>query len=131
MDDSLKGSTQSPIIFFDGVCNLCNRFVDWTIKKDREKIFRFAPLQGETARHRLGSLIPDFDRWSVVLIDNDGQHRQSTAALRIIARMGGIYKLAKIFFCLSSRMAGCRIQLCGPSSLPLVRKEGRMPGPSG
>lgn len=37
------------IIFFDGVCVLCNSFVDRVLSMDVEKKFMFSPLQGETA----------------------------------------------------------------------------------
>ena len=43
-----------PILFFDGVCGLCNRFVDFMLRSDSKDLFRYAPLQGETARCRLG-----------------------------------------------------------------------------
>lgn len=38
------------IILFDGVCVLCHRTVQFLLDKDRKRIFRFAPLQGETAK---------------------------------------------------------------------------------
>ena len=43
-----------PILFFDGVCGLCNRFVDFMLKADSRSRYRYAPLQGETARRLLG-----------------------------------------------------------------------------
>lgn len=41
------------IVFFDGVCHLCNNFVDFLIKQDQERQLLFAPLQGETAKKLL------------------------------------------------------------------------------
>lgn len=38
------------ILFFDGVCGLCNRTVDFVLHADRDRNFVFAPLQGETFR---------------------------------------------------------------------------------
>ncbi len=38
------------IIFFDGVCGLCNRTVDFVLREDRERTFLYSPLQGETFR---------------------------------------------------------------------------------
>lgn len=38
------------IIYFDGVCNLCNGFVSLIIKLDHKEKFSFAPLQGKTAQ---------------------------------------------------------------------------------
>lgn len=37
------------IIFFDGICHLCNGFVDRIISLDQAHKLSFAPLQGETA----------------------------------------------------------------------------------
>jgi predicted DCC family thiol-disulfide oxidoreductase YuxK len=36
------------IIFFDGICGLCNRTVDFVLREDREENFLYSPLQGET-----------------------------------------------------------------------------------
>jgi predicted DCC family thiol-disulfide oxidoreductase YuxK len=49
------------IIFFDGVCHLCNSFVDSIISQDKAHVFLFAPLQGETAK----ALLSDQDRNSL------------------------------------------------------------------
>ena len=38
------------IVFYDGHCVLCNRVVRWVIKFDTKDVFRFAPLQGSTAK---------------------------------------------------------------------------------
>jgi predicted DCC family thiol-disulfide oxidoreductase YuxK len=38
------------IIFFDGVCGLCNKTVDFVLREDREQTFLYSPLQGETFR---------------------------------------------------------------------------------
>ena len=40
--------TEQAIIFFDGVCGLCNRAVDFVLREDRGGNFLFSPLQGET-----------------------------------------------------------------------------------
>lgn len=45
---------RQPILFFDGVCGLCNRFVDFMLRADSQHRFRYSPLQGDTARRLLG-----------------------------------------------------------------------------
>ena len=37
------------VIFYDGVCAMCNGIVKAMLRLDRERRFVFAPLQGETA----------------------------------------------------------------------------------
>lgn len=41
------------IILFDGICNFCNSSVDFIIKHDKDKIFRFATLQSEKGKELL------------------------------------------------------------------------------
>jgi predicted DCC family thiol-disulfide oxidoreductase YuxK len=36
------------IVFFDGICGLCNRAVDFVLREDRARRFLYSPLQGET-----------------------------------------------------------------------------------
>lgn len=87
------------IILFDGVCNLCNRFVQWVIKRDKRDTFRFAPLQGEIGmqlmqEHKLHPEKID----SIILVQpNAGYSVKSTAALKIGASMGGMYRALVIF----------------------------------
>lgn len=38
---------------FDGVCNLCNASISFIIERDPHGVFRFAPLQGDTAQRLL------------------------------------------------------------------------------
>lgn len=95
-----------PVIFFDGVCALCNGFVDFVLARDRGAVFRFAPLQGETAAGVLRGGAPaasgedaEAGDWmnSMVLRDKDGLHRRSEAALRILMGLGGPWRLLGIF----------------------------------
>lgn len=83
------------IIFFDGVCVLCNGFVDFVMKRDLERIFRFAPLQGETAK---GTLPGEVSRnLSTVVLWSQGQtFLRSDAALMILQQLGGIYSLCRL-----------------------------------
>ena len=74
-------SNDQPIVFFDGVCNFCNYWVRFVLKRNRRKNLRFAPLQGETACRMLGEQPKDPD--SVIFFENGKLYRYSTAALRI------------------------------------------------
>jgi predicted DCC family thiol-disulfide oxidoreductase YuxK len=85
---------QSAIILFDGVCNLCNGFVQFVIRKDNTNRFRFAALQSETGLALLRSLPQagrDID--SVVLIEKGRYYQQSDAALRILRHLRGGWPL--------------------------------------
>jgi predicted DCC family thiol-disulfide oxidoreductase YuxK len=41
------------VVFFDGVCGLCDRWVQFVLPRDRGARFRFAPLQGALAAREL------------------------------------------------------------------------------
>jgi predicted DCC family thiol-disulfide oxidoreductase YuxK len=68
---NLRPPHASPILFFDGVCNLCDAFVRFAVAQDTSGVFRFAPLQGDTAR----SLVPEHavSLGAVVLLSADGR----------------------------------------------------------
>lgn len=90
---TLRGPGEVPVIFFDGVCGLCNHWIDFVIARDRRRQFRFAPLQGETARDWL-QLAPNESLNSVILCDGTGIHRKSDAVWRILTRLGGTWRIA-------------------------------------
>lgn len=82
------------LIFYDGVCGLCDRTVQFVLERDTKKQFLFAPLQGTTAQKL--SLPRNED--TVILIENYGASNQHTyilgnAALRILWLLGGVWLL--------------------------------------
>jgi predicted DCC family thiol-disulfide oxidoreductase YuxK len=89
--DGTEHATARPIIFFDGVCGMCNAFVDLMLRADKRRIFRFAPLQGQTARKLLPPLTLDTGQWSMLYLDENGLHEQSDASLEVYRRLGGAW----------------------------------------
>lgn len=85
---------EHPVILFDGVCNLCNRSVQFVIKRDKKKLFQFAALQGELGQQLLRKFHLDpNDLNSFVLVEGDKAYRRSSAALRVARRLSGGWKL--------------------------------------
>ncbi len=86
------------VIFFDGVCNLCNWSIQFVIKNDKKKIFLFASLQSDCAStnltHANGQHI-SYD--SVVYQKGELIYTQSDAVLTILKDMGGLWRLFYIF----------------------------------
>lgn len=74
------------ILFFDGVCGLCNRAVDFVLTRDKDGTVKFAPLQGDTARQLL---TPEdlADLNTMVLWVGGKTYRKSAAAVRILWRL--------------------------------------------
>ena len=82
------------IVYFDGWCNLCNGFVRFLLARDRRRHYRFATLQGETARLRLGERFTTADPQTVVLEEPKRFRVRSDAVLAILSGLGGGWRLA-------------------------------------
>jgi predicted DCC family thiol-disulfide oxidoreductase YuxK len=85
----------SSIVFFDGVCNLCNALVDFLVRHDRRHVLRFASLQGNTARELLGPGAGE-NLSSVVFYQNGSISTESLAVIRILSRLGGPWGLLSL-----------------------------------
>jgi predicted DCC family thiol-disulfide oxidoreductase YuxK len=70
-----------PVILFDGVCHLCNGFVQFVLRRDRAGQFDFAPLQSEFGRERLGTLHLD----GIVLVERGQVVHAEKAVLRVLS----------------------------------------------
>jgi predicted DCC family thiol-disulfide oxidoreductase YuxK len=92
------------IIVFDGVCNLCNRLVNFIIRRDPAGRFAFAPMQGETgrallARHGIGAEQVD----TFLLIRQGVALQKSDAALEIARQLRGVSRLLLVLRVLPRR----------------------------
>lgn len=74
--------TESPyIVFFDGVCHICNSSVDLLLKLDKKGIISYAPLQGKLAEQKLGKQEGDPD--SMVFLKNGKVYEGFDAVIQI------------------------------------------------
>jgi predicted DCC family thiol-disulfide oxidoreductase YuxK len=81
-----------PVILFDGVCNLCSGSVQFIIKHDPEHYFHFASLQSAFGQDVLVKYkLPAADFDSFILLDNDQVYTKSTAALRVVKKLNGLW----------------------------------------
>ncbi|MCU4743068.1 thiol-disulfide oxidoreductase DCC family protein [Halobacteria archaeon AArc-m2/3/4] len=86
------------IILFDGVCNLCNGFVQFVVPRDPEGQFHFASLQSDVGQALLADHdLPTDELESVVLIDGEDSYVKSAAVVRVLASLGGVYTLFSPF----------------------------------
>ncbi len=96
--DSKISSPGAFVVLFDGYCNLCTHSVQFIIRRDRKKIFRFASLQSATGRTLLQTFnVPQTKAGSVVLIAGTKAFTESTAALHIARRLSGLWPLLFVF----------------------------------
>jgi predicted DCC family thiol-disulfide oxidoreductase YuxK len=86
------------LVLFDGVCNLCNEFVQFVIPRDPAGRFQFGTLQSASARrvldlHDTPDPLPD----TIVLVDGGRVFTRSTAVLRIARQLRAPWPLAYVF----------------------------------
>ncbi|WP_282054980.1 thiol-disulfide oxidoreductase DCC family protein [Maribacter luteus] len=95
------------IILFDGVCNLCNRTVQFVIKHDKKDEFRFATLQGEIGKQLVKERHIDTDTVDSIILIEPGiaYYTKSTAALKIGASFGGAWKLLNVLDLIPSSLS--------------------------
>ena len=80
------------IVFFDGVCGLCNHTVNFFLRHDVHGRLKFAPLQGRTAEAVVPSAFRD--RLDTMMYSREGQLLcRSAAMVRILRDLGGVWRL--------------------------------------
>ncbi|MBO1436052.1 thiol-disulfide oxidoreductase DCC family protein [Meiothermus sp. CFH 77666] len=95
------------IVLFDGVCNLCNRTVQFIIRHDPSGRFRFASQQSEVgqkllAQHNIpiSQALAD----SVVVLEGDKVWLESDAVFHILYRLGGVWRIPALLWFLPKRL---------------------------
>lgn len=92
-------NSEHPIILFDGVCNFCNGAINFVLKQDKKKIFRFATLQSEAGQKILQQYhLATNDFESFILIDKDKIYKKSSATLRVLNQLPWHWKELQIFW---------------------------------
>lgn len=88
------------LILFDGVCNLCNSSVNYVIKHDKNDVFLFAPLQGETGIKIIEKFGLDTTQTDSIILysEEKGIKIKSSAALAVASKLGFPRHLAVVFF---------------------------------
>lgn len=118
------------VIFFDGVCGLCNGFVDFVISVDKKNQYRFSPLQSEYA-HKV--LAPEMtEKLDSVVFQKDGKsYRKSQAVIKVLEGLGGVWKLAAIGKLLPESLSNVAYDLVAQNRYKLFGKKEtcRLPTP--
>ncbi len=93
----MHGEPSTPVIYFDGICNLCNGTIQYVIKRDKKKLFCFAALQsksGEALLKNHNTILPD----SIILVYGNKLYVKSDAVLMIARLLAGVYSLAVVLY---------------------------------
>lgn len=101
-----------PIIMFDGICNVCNHWVQFVIKRDPKGIFKFLSLQSDLARSFIINHNPNNTQLdSIILVDKGQIYTESTAILRIINKLTGPIRFFILFWIIPEKSEIERIVL--------------------
>ena len=95
-----------PILLYDGVCGLCNRLVQFILRRDRNAVFLFASLQSPFAarildRHRVNPAELD----TVYVVINHGQANESLLARSDAVRY--VLEQLGVFWRFAGRVLAC------------------------
>jgi predicted DCC family thiol-disulfide oxidoreductase YuxK len=86
---AMVGPVRAPLILFDGVCNLCNAWVRFVIRRDPTGIFRFAAQQSPVGQAVIEDHVRGAGQLSSIVLIADGRvYTESDAILQIFARLG-------------------------------------------
>lgn len=88
----------SPVLLFDGYCNLCVSSVQFVLKHEKRPVIRFASLQsdfGKKIKEKHG-VLENID--SLILFENDQVYYYSDAVLKLCGHLGGLWPVFKIAY---------------------------------
>lgn len=93
---------QYDIVFFDGVCNLCNDAVQFIIRHDKNCVFRFTSLQSNFAKSLLNKYHVEIAEppQSILLLRSGKISGESSAVFRIAQKLDGRWKLLSLLLIL-------------------------------
>jgi predicted DCC family thiol-disulfide oxidoreductase YuxK len=93
------------IVVFDGLCNFCNGWTRFVIKRDRHRKFLFASAQSEKGARMLAALgLPTQDLETMVLIDGPRHYEKSDAVLQILKHLDGLWFAFQILLFVPKRL---------------------------
>jgi predicted DCC family thiol-disulfide oxidoreductase YuxK len=123
----LSAAVGTHLVLYDGVCGLCSRLLQFLLRHDHRRVFRFASLQstvGQSIAERSGGNTGDLTSFYVVA---DYETRtslaltKSDAALFVAGELGWPWKAARLMFLMPKAIrdrgydavARSRYRVCG------------------
>ena len=80
---------EQTILYYDGLCILCNKSIRFIINRDRKNQFKIGLLD---------AFKNEYKQDSVILVHKGIKYQYSTAVIKSLILIGGIYKLAALLF---------------------------------
>jgi predicted DCC family thiol-disulfide oxidoreductase YuxK len=112
------------VVLFDGVCNLCTASVQFIIKRDPHKHFRFASLQSAVGQKLLQHCHVPAETFDTIVLVEDGQcYTKSTAALKIAKHLQGWWPLLAVLLLIPRRLRDFGYNLIAQNRYTLFGKK--------
>jgi len=120
------------LIVFDGVCNFCNRAINFIIKHDASARFSFTTIQSATGQQllRQHGLDPQ-DPSTLLLLHNEQALFMSSAALEIAKHLDGNFRFLNLFSIFPTRLRDLCYQLIARNRHKLMGRRAHCMVPSG
>lgn len=99
MTNNMNSLKDKRIIFFDGVCSLCNGFISFVVARNNGRKLLIATLQSETAKKILPKNLTE-DLGTVAFYKNGVIFTRSTAVIEVFRTLGGFLKVAVLAYIL-------------------------------
>lgn len=124
------------LLFYDGECGLCDRAVQFVLKRDDKRDFVFAPLQGETAARELAGmseLVESLDTLILIEFYRTDRRRVLTygkGALKIAWHLGGVWSVLGFLSFLPAAMFNVGYRFVARNRHRLFTQACMIPDPS-
>jgi predicted DCC family thiol-disulfide oxidoreductase YuxK len=85
------------IIIFDGICNFCNGAINFILKRDKNELYKFAPMQSEAGKMLIKKYNAQLDGIETfLLIKSSKTYIKTEAAFEVIKDLPGGWKYLRI-----------------------------------
>lgn len=85
------------VVLFDGVCNVCNGFVHFLVDRDPNAKLLYASQQSEVGQKFMKDRNIETNLETMAFVQGDQIYFHSTAFIRSVALLGGIWSLILVF----------------------------------
>lgn len=98
-------SEQDRVILFDGVCVLCSHWARFLMRFDRQQRYKLATVQSAEGQAILAWCGLPTDHYdTLVFVDGREVYLYSTAIIRVLMGLGGVWRLAAVALIVPRRL---------------------------
>ena len=93
------------IVFYDGFCVMCSRFIRFIVLLDKRKKFKFSPISSDFASRVLPKKLEKKQVGKfIVYLSNNKIYKKSDAVIQIMVDIGGLFNIFKLLKIIPSQI---------------------------